>query len=178
MIERLVILIELGKENAILLSDPANELEKIQEHYATSWGPFKPNIDAPIAEALATNIQGPLFITVNDSYLVVACSTISVDQRADRYYIPVHCYCLKLAKAALGSHCYRISTVRQLWKALRVRCLFSVAAGRMQPLTKVYSPNDYYLPTGLVDKEWTGGDDHWVRWLFYRIRLLSLQQSS
>ncbi|GME52794.1 factor for adipocyte protein [Neofusicoccum parvum] len=143
-------------DTATLLSDPARELEHVEEHYATKWGRCKFTTDLDIDACTATNAGGAFFVIRDDGRRATACAP------SDRYYIPAHGSCLHLADRVLRSHHGHMASMRQLWKVLRMRCLASVADGRPEPLARVGAPDNYCLPHGVAGQEWEGGDDHWV----------------
>ncbi|KAL1618134.1 hypothetical protein SLS54_007374 [Diplodia seriata] len=145
------------QQAATLLSDPARELEQLAEHFHTKWGPPRFTTELGIDELPATN-AGWCFFNTDDGRRVVACSSNESVAESDRYYIPVHNYCLSLAKRILASGRGRTCNVRQLWKVLRTRCLSSAAGGRTEPLATIDAPNDYHLPPRDADAE---GENAW-----------------
>ncbi|KKY22113.1 hypothetical protein UCDDS831_g03950 [Diplodia seriata] len=148
---------------ATLLSDPARELEQLAEHFHTKWGSPRFTTELGIDELPATN-AGWCFFSTDDGRRVVACSSNESVAESDRYYIPVHNYCLSLTKRILASGRGRTCNVRQLWKVLRTRCLSSAASGRTEPLATIDAPNDYHLPPRDADAEGESGDDHLPYW--------------
>ncbi|KAL0261904.1 hypothetical protein SLS55_003337 [Diplodia seriata] len=113
------------QQAATLLSDPARELEQLAEHFHTKWGPPRFTTELGIDELPATN-AGWCFFNTDDGRRVVACSSNESVAESDRYYIPVHNYCLSLAKRILASGRGRTCNVRQLWKVLRTRYAWDI----------------------------------------------------
>ncbi|EKG10340.1 hypothetical protein MPH_12621 [Macrophomina phaseolina MS6] len=66
--------------------------------------------------------------------------------RSATYYIPTHVHCLNIAKRVLHSRRGRLSSMRQLWKALRMRSIATTANGRMEPLARIDAPANYQMP--------------------------------
>ncbi|KAB2572189.1 hypothetical protein DBV05_g9170 [Lasiodiplodia theobromae] len=146
---------------ATLLSDPARELEVVIEHFATKWGPSRFTTGRAIDELRVAN-AGRCFFTTNDDddegRRATAYASDDTVPGADRYYIPVHDYCLSLTKRILASGHGRVRTMRQLWKVLRTRCLATVASGRTEPLAGTDAPDDYHLPPRADDES---REDRW-----------------
>ncbi|OJD31758.1 factor for adipocyte protein [Diplodia corticola] len=141
------------RQAATLLSDPARELEQVKEHFDTKWGPSRFTTELGIDELPATNAGKGFFTADDDGRRVTPCSSDESVAGADRYYIPVHNYCLALAKRILASRHGRICSMRQLWKVLRTRCLSSVASGRAEPLARIDAPDGYHLPPREADAD-------------------------
>lgn len=148
------------QDSTILIHDDARELEHVQEHYATKWGPCGFTTNRGINEAPATYESGPNFITQNGRRVTACCSAESAIE-VDQYRIPVHNYCLDLAKYALRSRHSRLSSMRQLWKVLRMRCLASSANGQQDPLRRIDAPDNYHLPSSSAGAQSKDMDEQW-----------------
>ncbi|KAH7057357.1 hypothetical protein B0J12DRAFT_726448 [Macrophomina phaseolina] len=148
---------------AILLSDPAREFEQIQEHHASSpQAPLPAPTDSPaVRQTPATAVGGPFFVATDSGSVLLACSSESrQDAAAAAYRIPVHSHCCALAERVMQSGHGRLASMRQLWKALRMRAVASAAGGRTEPLCTIDAPGGYGLALG----RGMGCAGFWGRW--------------
>lgn len=155
---------------AVLLSDPAQEFEKLEEHYRGGKKRNAPRLDfrteQQIRKYRARVIEGNRLrvITAEEDHAARDWEEVQANHSYGReangewalmpYYIATHGACLEVAEDAMrrSPHDIVVRDLRTLWKVLRMRFevddsyYMSTVTGTVARPQRVPLPHGYYMP--------------------------------